>query len=219
MEDHHLAELAHLYATEGLSGEDLRAFETWRAGATANEKAEFAAMVDSIALVTLGRVPDVTPGEGVKAGIMNAVGEGSSGPAAAAGDFDYLRRDEGEWVPLPAPGTRVKALSDRAEDGVTVFLLEMDAQASLPGHRHHGVEMAFILEGDLHVEGRVLRAGDFMRAGEGSDHQKTYSEAGCRALLVTARENFPRKTVGVMERLQDVVRAARGLVGKGPEKP
>lgn len=216
MNTQELAELAHLYATEGLVGEQLEAFEAWRAIASAEEKAEFAALVDSIAVTTLAHVPEVAPPGGLKARIVDRVQEASKKedtpllPVAEA--FSYVAKNEGEWVPLPFPGARIKELSARKEDGVTVFVLEMDPDTRFPSHQHHGAEMAYVLEGDLHTEDRVLHAGDFARAESDTEHGTLYSKGGCRALLITASENYPRVTVTAMKKLRNVVHAARDLL-------
>lgn len=219
MDSEQLQELAQLYATEGLEGHQLARFEEWQASATAEEKAEFAAVVDALALLTLATVPEETPAPGGKARLLRAIAGGEAVPAADAlpvpEAFTFLAKDQGTWVKLPVPGVRVKELSAHQEDGMTMFLLEMDAGARLPSHHHHGAEMAYVLEGDLVTEGRTLRAGDFMRSAAETEHSQPYSPSGCRALIVTASENFPRRTVGVMRRLQDVFVAVRDLVGGG----
>lgn len=210
-----LAELAHLYATEGLAGEQLEAFEAWRTLASAEEKAAFAALVDSITLTTLAELPPEPPPADLKEHILQRVAkEAKPAPqelTPAPEAFTYLLANEGKWIPLPFPGARIKELSARKDEGLTVFLLEMDPNTRFPSHHHHGAEMAYVLEGDLQSGNQILNAGDFMRADAGSAHENLYSEAGCRALLITASENYPRATVGVMKRLRDVVHAARDL--------
>lgn len=207
-----LAEFAHLFATEGLEGERLREFEEWRAGASAAEKEEFARMLDSIALLSVAGVEAVTPSPGLKEAILGQVGhEHGEWPEG----HDFLASDEGTWQGLPVKGVRIKELSAREEDGVTMFLLEMAAGTRFPAHRHHGVEMVYVLEGDLDSDGRVLHRGDFLRAGAGSDHGSLSSRNGCRALLVTATENFPRRTVGLLSRFSDAARAFRDVWRSG----
>lgn len=215
MDPEELAELAHLYATEGLAGEQLEAFEAWRALASEEEKAEFAALVDTITIATLSQLPEEPPPPGMREKILARVQEESARasdltPAPEA--FAYLLANEGKWIPLPFPGARIKELSANKDDGVTVFLLEMDPDTRFPSHHHHGAEMAYVLEGDLQTEGRTLHAGDFVRADGSSEHGSLYSHAGCRALLITASENYPRATVSVMKRLRDVFHSARDLL-------
>jgi len=205
-----LAELAHLHATEGLEGEDLARFEAWRRQATAEERAEFVALVDSAAALLQAGAPALE----VPAGSWEAI-EARLGEDRGEAGHQHRRADEGEWLGLPVPGVRIKPLSDDERDGVTVFLLEMDAGSRFPAHRHHGVEMAYVLEGDLRSGATRLGAGDFLRAPAGSEHEHLSSEGGCRALLITASENLPRHAVSGLQRVHDAVRAFRDL-WRGP---
>lgn len=212
--------LAHLYATEGLEGENLATFEAWRARATEEEKRLFAEWIDALAMVTLARSTETEPApetrDAVLSRIRNQPEEPAPGDAEDAEDAEhFLGPDDGEWVPLPVPGVRVKELSARSGDGATVFLLEMKPGTEFPSHRHHGVEMTYLLEGDLDTGDRILHAGDFLREPAGSDHGKLRSEHGCRALLITASENFPRHTVSGMRRFRDVARAFRDIFVPG----
>ena len=58
-----------------------------------------------------------------------------------------------------------------------------------PSHRHAGVEEILLLEGDLHVHGVVMRAGDYCRAEPDSMHEVTFSESGCMLLLRTSQHD------------------------------
>lgn len=208
-------ELAVAYAGEGLEGQMVTRFEEWRTAAGAGELRLFADLVDALAVLTLVKVPAASPSAGVKNKVMEAItgGEGESALLPDESAFSYLLKNEGAWVQLPVPGARVKELSSRKEDGVTVFLLEMDAQCRFPAHHHHGVEMAYVLTGDLQTGGKTLHAGDFMRAGADTEHSGLYSEGGCQALLITATDNFPRRTVGAMRKLQALARTVLDLFG------
>ncbi len=220
MKRYELEELAHLYASEGLEGEALSAFEEWKSTASEEDKGRFGEMVDAVARVTLAAVPEVEPSPALKKKLLEqAEAESRKLPASLGelGEFAYLRSREGEWVQLPVPGARVKELSARREDGVALFLLELDPGTKFPAHRHKGAEMAYVLTGDLHTEDEVLHAGDFMRAAPGSKHHHLYSEKGCQALLVTAFENYPRRSIGLLGRLARVYKRARSLVLKEKE--
>src|SRR4029453_15806317 len=75
---------------------------------------------------------------------------------------------DGEWVPTPVPGVRMKILAlDKARDRVTM-LVRGEPGATYPAHRHTGPEECYVIRGSLVVEGQLLRAGDFHHAeGEG----------------------------------------------------
>ncbi|BCX50213.1 anti-ecf sigma factor, chrr [Haloferula helveola] len=216
LEPEELAELAHLYASEGLEGERLQAFEAWRSAASDEELAQFAAMLDTCAILAEAHAPVADLPPELEQRVLGSILPTAEEPTLEEDHF-YLRSDEGDWVSLPVPGVRLKELSARDEDGVTVFLLEMEANTRLPAHSHHGVEMAFMLEGDLRIGDVVLTAGDFTRAPAGSDHHQLSSRGGCRALLITASENFPRHTVGAMQKFQDTMRALKDVLGGGPK--
>ena len=71
---------------------------------------------------------------------------------------------------------------DRKQRSATM-LIRMDAGASYPGHRHGGLEECYVLEGDLHHDDRVMRAGDFEVVSEGSRHGRQWTEGGCLLLI------------------------------------
>lgn len=61
-----------------------------------------------------------------------------------------------------------------------IWLLRLAPGASLPAHEHeHGEEESFILSGSCLLNGELLHAGDFHRAGRGSRHDRLVSEEGC----------------------------------------
>lgn len=95
-----------------------------------------------------------------------------------------VRRDEGSWETW-APGVAIKLLAIDATRGRRTLLLRIDKGATLPAHRHHDAEEAYILEGDLVIEGVRLVAGDFQIMPKGTLHQPGFSPSGCLALIST----------------------------------
>lgn len=227
MKRYQIEELAHLYASEGLEGDALVAFEEWKGNATAKEKAEFRELVEAVTLLSLQEVAPVKPSAGVKDRLLAAiedeeepVGEPMAKESAAPRpaifeEFAYLRAGEGEWTQLPVKGARIKELSSRDEDGVALFLLELEAGTKFPAHSHKGAEMAYVLSGDLETEDETLHAGDFMRAAPGSKHRHLHSQGGCRALLVTALDNYPKRAIGLFGRLAKAYEKVRVKVKGG----
>jgi hypothetical protein len=66
----------------------------------------------------------------------------------------------------------------------------VDVSASrYPSQQHAAIEELFMLSGDLHVEGQVIRAGDYCRGESGSVHGETYSDSGCLFLMMASQEN------------------------------
>lgn len=92
------------------------------------------------------------------------------------------------WQPI-APGLQWKPLFvDELRKHVTA-LVRMEPGARYPSHRHADVEQLFLLEGDLTVEGNVVRPGDYCRAEPGSVHGETTTESGCLFILSASRED------------------------------
>lgn len=113
-----------------------------------------------------------------------------SAPAAATTPFT-LRATEGEWQETSVPGVSIRTLYiDRQGDQYRA-MVRMAAGASYPRHIHSGPEHCFVLEGDLHVEGDVLRAGDYQVAPPGSHHGRQWTEGGCLLLISSSlHDNF-----------------------------
>lgn len=92
----------------------------------------------------------------------------------------------GAWRPI-APGTRVRPLAGGHGAPVDVMLLEMEPGGVLPEHEHGGLEEIFLLRGSCRAQGRRLAAGDYHRAGRGSEHETTTTDEGCLMLVVLRR--------------------------------
>ena len=85
-----------------------------------------------------------------------------------------------------APGIHRKLLFLDQERDYATSLLRVDAGTHYPSHRHADVEEILVLEGDLHLHGVVMGAGDYCRAEPESIHLETYSETGCLLLQLTS---------------------------------
>lgn len=109
------------------------------------------------------------------------------GPAAAASDeiapILTLRSDEGTWAETGSPGVRMKTLLANKRDKRITLLVQMDPGSHYPDHHHDGVEECYVISGDLHIAGTVLRAGDFQRAIGDTDHGPSWTEGGCLLLI------------------------------------
>jgi anti-sigma factor ChrR (cupin superfamily) len=100
-----------------------------------------------------------------------------------------LRANEGTWEETAVPGVSVKPLFvDRERDYVTM-LVRMAPGTSYPCHRHGGAEECYVLQGDLHVAGQVLHAGDYQRAEDTSEHGVQSTEAGCLLLITSSQHD------------------------------
>ena len=91
--------------------------------------------------------------------------------------FQFSILPEGVWREV-APGARRK---DVAED---VYLLRLSRGAAEDAPVTDKVAHRFVIEGDLHVGGRHLRAGEDDRAPVGSVATAPSSDRGCLVLVV-----------------------------------
>lgn len=207
-------ELVSQYLDEGLSENKQVELDDWLNECPDNQAA-FAAQVDLAAQLMLSEVDAVElPLGGLEKlleAISNSEQETTASPLTESdhfgkeqtpstlGGFSYLLEKDSPWIELPSKGNRIRTLSDHPDDPFTIIVLEMDPGAVFPHHRHRGVETGYVLHGDLEMNGRVYGKGDFMRAEPGSNHPDFNSPSGCQALLVMARENYPRKRLRALK--------------------
>jgi anti-sigma factor ChrR (cupin superfamily) len=102
-----------------------------------------------------------------------------------APDFLIVRSGDGEWMRTPDAGVFVKVLFiDKDRDTVTT-LVRMEPGASIPRHRHRGVEQCLVLEGDVRSGGHAMTAGDFNCSLSGSVHDQLTTDGGALLFLVS----------------------------------
>lgn len=202
------AELAALRAVGALDGEDAAAMA--HCDDCVFGKAAMAALgfENTAAAISATAFPPVAPSADLKDKIMARI----SPPVPESKELTahFIFKDEGEWQTLPGGKIRLKTLSDLPEAGHAMILLEAAPGAVFVPHFHEGSEEVFLISGDLATNGRVLGPGDYLRHAAGTHHQKATSEHGCRAILVTARENHPRKAIGTYSELRNLV---KGIIG------
>ena len=93
------------------------------------------------------------------------------------------------WQPQGSPGVSIKVLFTDPERDYITALGRMEPGTEYPRHRHDDVEELYVLEGDLVVEGHVMRPGDYCRAEPDSIHGETRSETGCLFLMMCSRQD------------------------------
>jgi quercetin dioxygenase-like cupin family protein len=99
---------------------------------------------------------------------------------AARARHTIVRRDDDRWSRV-VDGVRVKLLSEGT--GTRSVLVEFDAGAALPMHRHHEHEQCLVLRGDLQMDDLDIRAGDYHEAPAGSRHGRVGSTGGALIYL------------------------------------
>jgi anti-sigma factor ChrR (cupin superfamily) len=88
-----------------------------------------------------------------------------------------IRADEGEWIEK-WEGVFIKRLFKDEAKGTVTTLYKLSPGASIPKHRHIGPEECLVLEGDYHINGEVLGAGDYHCALPDSVDESLYTIGG-----------------------------------------
>jgi len=66
------------------------------------------------------------------------------------------------------------------------MLVRLAPGTDYPPHRHAGVEELHLLHGELLIDDKKLRPGDYIRADAGSVDHRVWSETGCTCVLLTS---------------------------------
>jgi quercetin dioxygenase-like cupin family protein len=183
-----LHELAVLHALGSLEGRDKVAFEEHlRQGcdACASDVRSFAEIGSLI-----GESVPAVPPQRLRQRLLSRIGGSPRVPGIVLEHSGLLiaRSEELAWQPV-ASGVFLKPLFEDKARKHDTSLVRMDAGAHIPSHHHAVIEELFLLSGDLHVEGQVMRAGDYCRADSGTIHGETFTDDGCLFLLMTSPEN------------------------------
>lgn len=183
-------ELAALYALGALDEDERHDFERHLAEGCAACAAELRECEETVSRLALA-APPADPPAPLREKLLARVAEKPPARAVAPSEFvgpaEFLvvRREEGEWVESPDHGVFIKLLFvDKERDTVTT-LVRLDPGASIPAHRHLGVEQCLVLEGDMRAGHLRLRAGDFNCAMPDSVHEEIHTEHGALLLIVS----------------------------------
>jgi anti-sigma factor ChrR (cupin superfamily) len=98
---------------------------------------------------------------------------------------------EPEWEE-PAPGIFCKLLATDPDRGCVSMLVRLAPGVAYPPHTHAGLEELHLLDGELWIEDRKLRPGDYNRAEPGTADQRVWSETGCTCVLITSTRDILR---------------------------
>ena len=97
--------------------------------------------------------------------------------------------EEPDWKEV-APGICCKLLAtDAARDRVSM-LVRLAPGVAYPPHTHAGVEELHLLDGELWIDDRKLRPGDYNRAEPGTGDKRVWSETGCTCVLITSSKDI-----------------------------
>jgi anti-sigma factor ChrR (cupin superfamily) len=183
-----LHEMASLYALGALDANEKLAFEEHlRQGceSCAHDSLSFTAVVNAI-----GESVPAPPRAELRQRVLARVTRTPHAPGVLLeqGGLLIARSDELSWRGM-APGIVYKPLYQDATRKYSTSLVRMDPGVHYPSHRHAEIEELFLLSGDLHVEGQIMRSGDYCRADSGTIHGETFTDSGCLFLLLASQEN------------------------------
>lgn len=190
-----LDDLALRHALGSLSAAEQAEFERCLACAHSPAAVLAASYREVVATMTAAALPVCAPpAPAVKARLLDAIAKGNRpplrvGPKQTVPGFTLLPADEGTWLPTPHRGVRLREVSSASPD-FSVVMIELDPGAVFPSHEHTGAEELYLVSGDAVMDGRPLRAGDFLHWEPGTPHREMLSPSGCRALLITSRRNY-----------------------------
>jgi hypothetical protein len=99
------------------------------------------------------------------------------------------RWSEPDWVQV-APGIECKLLATDGARHRVSMLVRLAPGAHYPGHTHAGTEELHLLDGELWINERKLRPGDYSHCAPGTADEGVWSETGCTCVLVTSTRDI-----------------------------
>jgi anti-sigma factor ChrR (cupin superfamily) len=101
-----------------------------------------------------------------------------------------VQNDPAGWAASGLDGIEVKVLAVDRTRGMATLLIRAEPGAVYPAHRHSGPEECYVARGSVIIDGRILRAGDFHHADEGSHHGDITTTDGAEVLIVGAIADY-----------------------------
>jgi anti-sigma factor ChrR (cupin superfamily) len=101
------------------------------------------------------------------------------------------RWSEPDWEQV-APGIECKLLATDTERHRVSMLVRLAPGANYPPHTHAGTEELHLLDGELWIDDRKLRPGDYNYAEARSGDDRVWSETGCTCVLITSTKDALR---------------------------
>lgn len=96
---------------------------------------------------------------------------------------------ESEWEQV-TPGIECKVLAKDEERHRVSMLVRLAPGARYPAHTHAGVEELHLLDGELWIDDRRLRPGDYNYGPPGASDYRVWSGTGCTCVLVTSSRDI-----------------------------
>lgn len=182
-----LLSLSALEPLDALTPKEKRELARLRQGGGSQTRKPIAAVRALPALLAAG-APAVAPSGELKRKVLAAIEDLPRSSLAPARDVGFFlaAAERGAWQDHPVPGVRRRVLTVNRESNYAITLYELKPGVTFPEHPHAEAEECYVLSGDLHVDGRILRAGDFHHARKGTEHGIAVTESGCTLLIVAA---------------------------------
>jgi len=98
---------------------------------------------------------------------------------------------EPDWSEV-APGVFCKVLANDLARQRVSMLVRLMPKTRYPAHTHAGVEELHLLDGELWIDERRLRPGDYNRAEPHTSDTHVWSETGCTCVLITSMNDVLR---------------------------
>lgn len=188
--DDDAGDIALRHALGTLDDAERAAYEKCQACVNRHAIALEAEYCDAVAGTTIAMLPTQQPPPEMKERVAAAVRSHQAMPATPPhAPAMIMAANDLPWMSTPYRGVRIREMSTASPD-YSILMLSCDPGTSFPPHDHAGSEDVYILSGDACIDGRVLRAGDYMHAEPGSHHEDMLSPSGCQALLITSRKNY-----------------------------
>lgn len=92
------------------------------------------------------------------------------------------RANDIPWTPWGLPGTHFKLLDVNDDFGWMVFLLKVDPGTPPVMHKHFSAANAFTLAGWWGYEGRIVKAGEYIKEAGGISHSPIVGPEGTTML-------------------------------------
>jgi hypothetical protein len=98
------------------------------------------------------------------------------------------RWSEPEWEQV-APGIECKLLATDGARHRVSMLVRLAPGARYPAHIHAAAEELHLLDGELWIDQRKLRPGDYSYGAPGTADERVWSETGCTCVLLTSTQD------------------------------
>lgn len=180
---------AALYALGTLTQQEARAFEEHVAEGCAACEAKLQAYEGVVAHLGFAPADEWEPPARISEKLSAYLSEAQAERALEitrqieAGQLLTIRLDEGDWRET-SEGVFVKRLFANEDNSTVTVLVKMLPGARGTVHRHTGIEECVVVEGDFHVDEKVLGPGDYHCAPAGTIHDTPFTIEGTLLVIV-----------------------------------